>query len=59
VPRPRKITPPERVNAGIRFPVALYRRLQAEAAERRVSVNRLVEWAVEDWLNCKGDHHRK
>lgn len=53
MPRPRKLDKPERVTTAIRFPLGLYQQLRAEAERRRVSVNRLVEWAVGDWLAGK------
>jgi predicted HicB family RNase H-like nuclease len=56
MPYPRPWEPkPERVNAGIRFSVALYERIRRAATRRRVSINRLVEWAVEDWLNSHNE----
>lgn len=52
--RPRRIDPPPpRINTGVRFPPGLLARIRAEAERRRVSVNRLIEWAVEDWLDGK------
>lgn len=55
MPRPQPVQPkPERAVAYIRFTPPLLDRIKAEAKRRRVSVNRLVEWGMEDWLDGRG-----
>ena len=57
MPRPTPLPPePLRVTTAIRFPVTLANRIKAEAARRRISVNRLVEWGMGDWLNDHEGH---
>lgn len=49
VSRPREYT--ERTTVHVRLPVELADRLKAAAGERQVSVNRIAEWAITEWLD--------
>jgi hypothetical protein len=50
MPRPRTYEEP-RLATAVRLPASLHLRLRAEARDRQVSANLLVEWAITDFLD--------
>jgi predicted HicB family RNase H-like nuclease len=52
VPRPREYEE-SRINTMVRLPSDLHQKVKADAKERGVSVNRLVEMALEAWVKLR------
>jgi predicted HicB family RNase H-like nuclease len=46
-----KVQPDDRVTTALRIPKELHQRLQTAAAERRIGINLLVNWALEEYLD--------
>ena len=46
-----QVHPVDRVTTAIRIPKELHERLQQAAADRRVGLNLLVNWALEEYLD--------